>query len=137
MPSVPNKKVLPKHNHKVKRLNLSTGNKIYFCVLPDCTFKIKVALSLGKQVICWRCENPFYLNEYSIRLAKPHCENCHKSKISIPFIPPDLPKEIKDNLRDGSWEINEDIKSISLADRLKKASQINHTVLKDESDEEL
>lgn len=38
-------------------------------------------MSLGKRNVCWRCGNDFIMNEYSIRLAKPHCENCHISKV--------------------------------------------------------
>lgn len=32
------------------------------------------------------------MNDYSVRLAKPHCEDCHKSKIEPEFVPePDTP----------------------------------------------
>lgn len=37
-------------------------------------------MSLGKKVVCWRCGREFSMNEYSIRLAKPHCNDCTKSK---------------------------------------------------------
>lgn len=72
-----------KHIHKLRRHRHSTGSVIYFCVEPDCTYKVKPALSLGKRAICWRCEGPFIMNEYSIRLAKPHCSDCHKPKNEI------------------------------------------------------
>jgi hypothetical protein len=68
------------HIHKFKRLTYKSGNQIFFCTLPDCSQKINPALALGKRSICWRCEEPFIMTEYSLRLAKPHCENCHKSK---------------------------------------------------------
>lgn len=136
MPSAPNRNQKQKHIHKVKRLNLSTGNKIYFCVLPDCPWKIKVALSLGKQVICWRCGEPFYLNEYSIRLAKPHCEGCHQSKNSALEYDSSIhnPEAIRPTLH--PLEVTDErINPPSLSERLKQASQINHTVLKDEEEE--
>lgn len=72
-----------KHIHKFRRHRYSSGNTVFFCALPDCKVKIDPALSLGKRSICWRCGEPFILSEYSIRLAKPHCENCHKPK-SLP-----------------------------------------------------
>jgi len=73
-------KKVEKHSHKLKRHVYNTGNKVYFCVLPECSYKVDVALSLGKRIICWRCDSPFNQNEYSIRLAKPHCPECQKKK---------------------------------------------------------
>jgi hypothetical protein len=71
------------HIHKLKRLRYKSGNTIFFCCLPDCSFKTNVALALGKRSICWRCNSDFILSEYALRLAKPHCENCHKPKIDL------------------------------------------------------
>jgi hypothetical protein len=71
-----------KHTHKFKRLKYKSGNSIFFCALPDCSTKLGTALALGKRSICWRCGEHFIMNEYSIRLAKPHCEACHQSKDS-------------------------------------------------------
>lgn len=68
------------HIHQLKRHKFKTGSSIYFCVGDKCGFKIQPQLALGKMVICWRCNKPFKLNEYSIRLAKPHCNACHKNK---------------------------------------------------------
>jgi hypothetical protein len=69
-----------KHVHKFRRHTYTTGNIVYFCALPDCNVKIKPVLTLGKRAICWLCGNEFIMNEYSIRLAKPHCQDCHKIK---------------------------------------------------------
>lgn len=66
-----------KHIHKFKRHVYSTGNKVYFCTLPDCQFKINIEFALGKESLCNRCGKPFLMNVYSMRLAKPHCEDCH------------------------------------------------------------
>lgn len=69
------------HPHKLRRHRYeSTGNAIYFCILPDCNFKTEVKLTLGKRSICWRCGREFIMNENSIRLAKPHCNACTKKK---------------------------------------------------------
>lgn len=83
-----------KHVHKFRRHRYSSGNTVFFCALPDCKVKIDPALSLGKRSICWRCGEPFILTEYSIRLAKPHCENCHKPKT--------LPAELSDRVMEMS-----------------------------------
>jgi len=68
------------HTHKLKRIKYKSGNSVFFCVLPDCTFKTSIPLSLGKRSLCWRCGNSFIMSEYCLRLAKPHCEACHKPK---------------------------------------------------------
>lgn len=72
-----------KHTHKFRRHTYETGGVIYFCVMPDCSVKIKPPLTLGKRSLCWRCGETFIMSEYSIKLAKPHCENCHKPKDKI------------------------------------------------------
>lgn len=73
-----------KHTHKFKRLKYKSGNVTFFCTLPDCSQKINPALALGKRSICWRCGEEFIMTEYALRLAKPHCENCHKPKFQAP-----------------------------------------------------
>jgi hypothetical protein len=70
------------HVHKLKRHTYKTGAKTYFCVLPDCSYKTSVEFSLGKRTLCWRCGEEFIINEYTMRLAKPHCNKCHKRKDS-------------------------------------------------------
>jgi hypothetical protein len=69
-----------KHVHKFKRLIYKSGNVTFFCTLPDCSHKINPALALGKRSLCWRCGEEFILDEYALRLAKPHCSACHKPK---------------------------------------------------------
>lgn len=65
------------HIHRLKRTTYSSGTKVYFCT-NDCSYKIEVAFALGKVVECPSCYQPFQMNEYSIKLAKPHCNNCGK-----------------------------------------------------------
>ena len=72
-----------KHVHKFKRLKYKSGNTIFFCALPDCAQKINISLALGKRSICWRCNSVFIMDEYTLRLSKPHCQNCHKPKNPI------------------------------------------------------
>lgn len=71
------------HVHKFKRHKYKTGNAVYFCVL-DCHFKIEVPLALGTKTLCNLCNEEFSMNEYTIKLARPHCEKCSKIKVSSP-----------------------------------------------------
>lgn len=68
------------HIHKLRRHKYPNGTKVYFCTL-DCNYKIEAALALGKRVLCNICGDEFIMNEYSIKLAKPHCTQCGKMKI--------------------------------------------------------
>lgn len=143
------------HTHKLKKHRFKSGNETFFCV-DDCNYKVTPALALGKTTICWRCGESFNLNDYSLRLVKPHCEMCHKSKHAIKneILPP-LSKEVKEQLRNGSWDTGEVTldyelakseiiargeqvnESLSLSERLKKTTRIDHSKHEDESDEEL
>lgn len=72
----------PTHVHKLKRHTYKTGTKVFFCTLPDCNYKITVQFALGKKCICNLCNAEFTMNEYSVKLAKPHCQNCSKVKVT-------------------------------------------------------
>jgi len=94
-----------KHVHKLKKIRFKSGNTFFFCTLPDCSFKVNPALALGKRCLCWRCGQDFILDEYSIRLVKPHCRSCHKPKnevtqVKIEFVPPIGPQPTTLNLSD-------------------------------------
>lgn len=69
------------HVHKLKRHKYPSGNAVYFCTLPDCHFKIDVPLALGKRTLCNICDREFFMNEYTIKLAKPHCVDCGRVKV--------------------------------------------------------
>lgn len=83
-----------KHVHKLKRLRYTNGEAIYFCILGECEYKINVKVALGKPNQCHRCDKTFNMNEYSSRLAKPHCMDCHKGKGEPVEFTHSLPKEI-------------------------------------------
>lgn len=68
------------HIHKLQRQRYKNGTKVYFCVL-NCSFKIEVGFALGRESICHLCGDQFTMNEYSIKLAKPHCTSCGKRKV--------------------------------------------------------
>lgn len=95
------------HAHKLKRHRYkSTGHTVFFCTLPDCNYKLDAELTLGKKIECWRCGKEFRQNEYSIRLAKPHCNACTKPKEVRGKIPEvsdmtnAIAAETTDNLKD-------------------------------------
>lgn len=69
------------HIHRLKRHKYPSGNAVFFCTLPDCHYKIDVPLALGKRSVCNICGDEFIMNEYTIKLAKPHCPNCGKVKV--------------------------------------------------------
>lgn len=68
------------HIHKFRRDKYSTGKSFYYCINGNCTFKIETKHSLGKLNLCNSCGNPFEMNEYSIRAAKPKCLDCVKRR---------------------------------------------------------
>lgn len=104
------------HIHRLKRTTYSNGTKVYFC-LNDCSYKIEVVFALGKIVECNICGQDFKMNEYSIKLAKPHCNDCGKMQYKDEtgkrkFKPKNQPIEAMSDIADTSIS--------SLRDRLGK-----------------
>lgn len=71
-----------KHTHRLQKHKYPNGTAIFFCTLPDCHFKVEAALALGKECICNQCGESFIMNEYTLRLKRPHCANCGKIKVT-------------------------------------------------------
>lgn len=69
------------HLHRLRKHKYSTGTSVYFCTLPDCHYKIEVPLALGKRTMCNICGIEFIMNEYTLRLIKPHCADCGKVRV--------------------------------------------------------
>jgi hypothetical protein len=66
---------MAKHAHKLILLN----HKTWKCLLPGCNFFVHLGLAhvlIGKQSICWNCEEPFQLAEWSLKEDKPRCDEC-------------------------------------------------------------
>ncbi len=76
--------MIQKHIHKLKRHKYKTGNEIFFCILPDCNFKIEAPLALGKRTLCNLCDAEMMLDKYTLKLNEPTCANCRKHKITGP-----------------------------------------------------
>lgn len=124
-----------KHTHKYKRVRFKSGNVVLFCVLPDCSNKINPALALGKRSICWRCGEEFILNEYSLRLAKPHCEDCHKPKKNVDVFPTiEETTDALDKLIHNPYITDEAKASLSLADRLTQTIEAAKTAKVEEEE---
>jgi ribosomal protein S27AE len=124
------------HVHKLKRLKYKSGNTIFFCSLPDCTFKTNIALALGKRSLCWRCGESFLMTEYSLRLSKPHCDNCHKpkfDKIEFDNYVVAEPEGIK-----PSFPENRELKQGEIPNQMTLAERIRQSIHKaSEQEEEL
>jgi hypothetical protein len=72
-----------KHVHKLRRHKYrKTGNSVFFCTLPECHYKIEVPLALGKISLCNYCDSEFIIDEYTLKLVKPHCRNCGKVRVT-------------------------------------------------------
>lgn len=70
-----------KHVHKLKKHKYASGVAVYFCTLPDCSYKVEVPFALGKESLCNICGNPFIMNEYTLKLVKPHCGDCGRREV--------------------------------------------------------
>jgi len=123
------KKEVKKHVHKLKRHVHKSGNAVLFCALPDCSFKINPALALGKRTICWRCGDEFILDDYSLRLARPHCDNCHRSKKKIgeTIFPSVKTEQVREAQATGT-------EGMSLSQRLNKALGKSSEAVDDEGE---
>jgi hypothetical protein len=84
-------KAVEDHIHKLRRHTYANGSRVYFCT-NNCTFKVEVPFALGLRVLCNTCGEPFTMNEYAIKLAKPHCNNCGKMKVNIDGVEKFVPK---------------------------------------------
>ena len=70
------------HTHRLrKHIYKGTKHSIFFCSLPDCHFKIDAPLAIGKRSLCNVCGVEFIMNEYSLKLFKPHCGDCGKVRV--------------------------------------------------------
>lgn len=111
----------PKHIHKLRRHRYPNGTTVYFCIL-NCSFKIDPALALGKEVLCNRCDNPFFLDKYALKRSQPYCHDCKKTKEIIGETPDllDIDRRVEERRQEERRAIREAAQSGSeLADRMK------------------
>ena len=120
------------HIHQLRKKKYRTGQAFFYCIGEECAFKINADVALNKRSLCNRCGKPFNLTQYSLRLAKPHCEDCHKKKnetdVSVPVgffdsLFPAMPTaEFAGKTADITDEINT---GVSLSDRLHSLTKEN------------
>lgn len=73
---------MEKHIHKYVRIKVGKNKRIeYKCAIPGCVHKVREEYAVGRESLCNRCGNVFYLNKENMRLAKPHCPYCTKNKV--------------------------------------------------------
>ncbi len=66
-----------KHLHKYKRMTMGAKYKVLKCIVPGCPHYVPLNnMAIGRICECNRCEKPMTLTKASLRLAKPHCEDC-------------------------------------------------------------
>lgn len=70
-----------KHLHKYKRKMLGgNGYTVYACIEPACSHYVRIELVENKLCACNRCGNAMIMTKKAMTLAKPHCEDCTKSR---------------------------------------------------------
>ena len=116
--------IIVKHIHKLKKHKYpKTGMSVFFCTL-DCNYKVEAPFALGKECLCNICNEPFIMNEYTLKLIRPHCNNCGR-------------KEVKDvnGKKHYVSKVNTQVLSTiaadevsSLKDRLEKATQVEDDI---------
>jgi hypothetical protein len=66
---------MAKHPHLLVLIN----KKTWKCALEGCGFFVHLGLAhvlIGKQAICWNCEERFVVSEESLKEEKPRCLEC-------------------------------------------------------------
>jgi hypothetical protein len=113
-----------KHVHRLKKHKYPSGTSVFFCTLPDCTFKVEVPFSIGKTTACNICGEAFLMNDYSIKLNKPHCPNCGRREVKDPNGKKHYIRQVNKIQVLASIANDE---TVSLKDRLAKATIIQMT----------
>lgn len=123
-----------KHIHRLKKhVYKKSGIAFFFCTL-DCTFKIEAPFALGKETLCNICGEPFIMNEYTLKLVKPHCMNCGKVEVKDGEGKKRYIRKVKNTTILSSIAASS---TMSLADRLKQATTRTQADFSDNVDEDL
>lgn len=60
------------------------GNYIvYKCAIPGCTHYIARELAIGRQSICWGCEQELILDAENTTLKKPRHKQCRRKRVVL------------------------------------------------------
>jgi len=66
---------MAKHAH----LLLLVNKKTWKCAFEGCAFFVHLGLAhilIGKQAVCWKCDEKFTVTEDSLKVEKPICDDC-------------------------------------------------------------
>jgi hypothetical protein len=70
--------------HKYIKARFTKSRSIIFkCGLQGCTHFIYEPLIIGRESVCWVCNEIFEVIRKSIRNKKLHCEDCTRGKKSL------------------------------------------------------
>lgn len=80
------KKKSSSHVHMYQRKDIGKAPNsyiVYACALPNCTHYIAEQFAMGKQSLCNKCGNEFYLDKYVIQGVRvnPYCPDCRGKDI--------------------------------------------------------
>lgn len=81
-----------KHPHKYRKVDLEYA-KVYFCALPECTHYMPKHMEktlLGKNAVCWGCDEVFILDPDALKMDEPKCISCRtgiKPELNEPEAP--------------------------------------------------
>lgn len=59
----------------------STGKMLFRCGIPGCTHNVHEGIILGRNCLCWRCNDTFTITAKNLKTKYFHCVGCTKTKI--------------------------------------------------------
>lgn len=74
-----------RHTHKYYKAKLPY-HTVWACALKDCTHHMPPHMSdlvIGKGSLCWKCENELIMDDRSMAMDKPLCEDCDPSTFDV------------------------------------------------------
>jgi len=73
-----------KHIHKYRKTDIGAKGREYLvmqCAMPGCGHYLPhLNLAIGRESICWRCEDTFVMDVDHLSQANPHCNNCKRTE---------------------------------------------------------
>ena len=74
-----------RHIHKYKRVRQGRNKDyiIFRCTLVNCTHYLSKEFLIGKEGICWSCNNKFVFLSARDLILKPKCQECSGRAIKV------------------------------------------------------
>lgn len=77
----------PQHIHKYTRVKTEKST-LMKCAIPGCKHFLARLLAVGRESLCWRCGEAFFLTMENTTLKKPCCDNCRRrNRTEVTFNP--------------------------------------------------